>query len=64
MIEIHYQMLDDGRHELTMSGHANGPRSDQGDLVCCAASMLAYTLAMRLQELQQDGRCSGLTMRL
>ena len=49
---------------LTMEGHANGTRTEAGDLVCCSASILAYTLGQRLVEMQENRQCHGLVMKL
>lgn len=47
-----------------MGGHANGEKTEAGDLVCCSASILAYTLGQRLVEMQHDRKCHGLVMKL
>lgn len=63
MIDIRFDKLDD-TYALRMQGHADGERTAAGDLVCCAASMLAYTLAQRCMELEHIGLCRRIEQKL
>lgn len=46
MIKIDRERLPSGGIRIEMTGHAGGERNEDGhDLVCAAASCLAYTLA-------------------
>lgn len=53
MIDIIYKRSGE-RFELTMTGHA-GSGEVGHDIVCAAASMLAFTLAANLSSLWADG---------
>ena len=48
---------------LTMQGHAAFAPAGQ-DIVCAAASMLAYTAAERLRELADEGAVQALACRM
>lgn len=55
--------LDRKNFRLTMTGHA-GHGKKGGDLVCAAASILAYTLAEDVRELEQQGAVRETTVQL
>lgn len=46
MVRIRADMVD---FEMEMSGHAGAPREGDHDLVCCAASVIAYQLLNSLE---------------
>lgn len=46
MIRVRADMVD---FEMEMSGHAQAPREGEHDLVCCAASIIAYQLLNSLE---------------
>ena len=41
-------------HRLTVSGHANSGRKGK-DLICCAASTLAYTMGANVEQMYESG---------
>ena len=60
MIEIHY---DPRKYSVTLQGHAGAGIPGQ-DLVCCAASMLVYTLAANVRRMQKSGWMKKTQIRL
>lgn len=60
MIEIRY---DRKRCAMTLKGHAGAGVYGQ-DLVCCAVSMLVYTLAANLRRMQKNGWLRKAVIRL
>ena len=52
---------DNSRCKLTLKGHA-GHGAYGHDLVCASASILVYTLAAALENLQSEGLITGLSV--
>lgn len=51
MIEIRYERK---QHKVTLKGHAGAGVPGQ-DLICCAASIITYTLAANVRRMQKRG---------
>ena len=50
-------------HRVTVVGHAKSGEAGH-DLICAAASILAYTLAANMQNLEANGRVSNTVLNL
>ena len=55
MVKARFELADKGTLVLTLSGHA-GAAPAGVDTVCAAASMLAYTVAQEVLEMQGKGK--------
>lgn len=55
MVKARFELADKGTLALTLSGHA-GAAPAGVDTVCAAASMLAYTVAQEVLEMQGKGK--------
>ncbi len=50
-----YQKPDNGSIHMTLRGHANAAPKGE-DLICSAATMLAYTVAQAVQFMDEQGK--------
>ena len=55
MVKARFELTDKGTLVLTLSGHA-GAAPAGVDTVCAAASMLAYTVAQEVLEMEGKGK--------
>ena len=55
MVKARFELADKGTLVLTLSGHAGAAPAGE-DTVCAAASMLAYTVAQEVLEMQSKGK--------
>lgn len=55
MVKARFELADKGTLVLTLSGHA-GAAPAGADTVCAAASMLAYTVAQEVLEMEGKGK--------
>lgn len=55
MVKARFELADKGTLGLTLSGHAGAAPAGE-DTVCAAASMLAYTVAQEVLEMQGKGK--------
>lgn len=60
MIEIRYLRK---QHSMTLKGHAGAGVEGQ-DLICCAVSIITYTLAANVRQMQKRGWISRSAIRL
>lgn len=55
MTEVRFELTNDSALVLTLSGHAGAAPAGM-DTVCAAASMLAYTVAQEVLEMEGKGK--------
>lgn len=56
MLKVKFEMSDDQKTLiLTLTGHAESANKGE-DTVCAAASILAYTVAQEVKEMQEKGK--------
>lgn len=64
MIVTIYKVTKEGRHELSMTGHADSDLHNGIDLVCASASGIVYALAARIDQLRHEHKARSVVMRL